>query len=139
VADPKVEAMRHVSIFEGLGNRELEAIARLFDEVDIPAERVLIREGDTGHEMFVVSSGRFAIERGGEQIAENGPGSVIGELALLSEGPRTATVRAMESSRILVAGHREFHALMEDYPTIREHLLECLAQRLREVDAEKVH
>ena len=78
-----------------------------------------MRQGETGAEMFIVATGSVRIERNGRHVRDAGPGTAIGEMALLSEGPRTATVTAAEPTRILLAAHREFHQLMEQHPTIR--------------------
>ena len=137
--DSKVDLIASVSLFEGLGRRELEEIAKLVDEVDIPAGKVLMRQGERGSEMFIVAKGRFSIERNGQHLRDVGPGTSIGEIALLSEGLRTATVTAAEPSRILLAGHREFHTLMDAHPTIRMHILEGLATKVRFLDESGVH
>lgn len=137
--DPKIEILKSIPLFSGLAGGELERIARLLDEVDVPAGKVLMRQGELGAEMFIVVSGRFTIERDGRTIAERGPGDSLGEMALLSEGPRTATVTAAEPGRLFVVGHREFHSLMDGSPTIRLHVLDVLARRLRTLDPEAVH
>jgi CRP-like cAMP-binding protein len=137
--DPKVDLIASVSLFKGLGRRELEQIAQLMDEVDVPAGKVLMRQGEHGEEMFVIASGRVAVERDGKVIAERGPGDAIGEISLLSKGPRTATITVLEPTRILLAGHREFNALMDDHPTIRVGILAGLADKIRAIDAASVH
>lgn len=137
--DPKVDLIASVPLFAGCGRAELEKIAQLVDEVDVPAGQVLMRQGDPGREMFVIVSGKVAIERDGRVIDERGPGAAIGEMSLLSEGSRTATVRVLEPSRVLVAAHREFHALMDDHPTIRLRVLEGLANKIRVLDEASVH
>ena len=137
--DPKVELLKAIPLFSGLGGRELDRIAQLMDEVDVASGTVLMRQGQQGHEMFIVVSGRFSIERDGHPIAECGPGDSLGEMALLSEGPRTATVTAVEPARLLVVGHREFHGLMAVSPEIRTHILETLVTRLRTLDSDAVH
>jgi len=137
--DPKVDLIASVSLFKGLGRRELGHNAQLVDEIEVPAGKVLMRQGETGDEMFIVATGRFTIERNGQFVRDIGPGGVIGEMALVSEGPRTATVIAAEPSRILLAGHREFHTLMEQHPTIRMHILEGLATKIRFLDESGVH
>ena len=136
--DPKVDLLKSIPIFAGLGRRELEQIARLVDEVDVPAGRVLMRQGETGSEMFIVVSGSFTIDRNGNVIRECGAGVALGEMAILSEGPRTATVTANEPGRLLVVGHREFHALLDVAPEISKHLLETLARRIRAIDEDVV-
>jgi CRP/FNR family transcriptional regulator len=139
VSDAKVDLIRSVPMFAKLGRAELEQIAALVDEIDVPAGRVLMRQGENGQEMFLVVSGRFRIERNGETIAERGPGSALGEISLISEGPRTATVTAEEPSQVLVAARREFHTLMDGHPQIRAQILEGLADKIRRIDAAGVH
>ena len=137
--DPKVDLIASVPLFKGLGGKELEQIAQLVDEVDIPAGKVLMRQGETGAEMFVIATGSFRVERNGRFIRDVGPGITIGEMALLSEGPRTATITANEPSRILLAAHREFHQLMEEHPAIRLKILEGLAAKIRMLDEAGAH
>jgi CRP-like cAMP-binding protein len=136
--DPKVDLLKSIPLFEGLGERELEQIARLVDEVDVPAGRVLMRQGQPGSEMFIVVSGSFTIDRNGNVIRECGAGAALGELAILSEGPRSATVTANEPGRLLAVGHREFHALLDVAPEIARHLLVNLARQLRALDEDAV-
>lgn len=136
--DPKVDLLRSIPLFEGLGERELEQIARLVDEVDVPARRVLMRQGEPGSEMFIVVDGGFTIDRDGHVMRECSAGAALGELAILSEGPRSATVTANEPSRVLVVGHREFHALLDVAPAIARHLLVNLARQIRALDEDAV-
>ena len=137
--DPKVELISSVPIFSRLGRREIEQVAMLLDEVDVPAGKVLMRQGELGSEMFIVASGRFRIDRNGTTIAERGPGAALGEISMIAEGARTATVTAEEPSRVLVAGHREFHRLMDEHPTIKMQILEGLAVKIRTIDEAGVH
>jgi CRP-like cAMP-binding protein len=137
--DPKLDLIRSVSLFKGLGRRELEQVGQLMDEVALPAGKTLMTQGDNGEEMFVIVSGRVGIERDGARVAEAGPGSVIGELALLSKAPRTATITTLEPTRVLVAGHREFHALMDDHPAVRLGVLGGVADRIRTLDQTAIH
>ncbi|MEW5990334.1 MAG: cyclic nucleotide-binding domain-containing protein [Chloroflexota bacterium] len=136
--DPKLRLLRSIPLFEGLSERQLEQIARMVDEVDVPAGKVLMRQGEPGNEMFIVVSGSFTIDRDGNVIRECSAGAALGEMALLSEGLRTATVTANGPGRLLVAGHREFHALLDVAPEIARHLLVNLARQLRALDAEAV-
>jgi len=137
--DPKIELLKSIPLFSGLAGRELERIAQLMDEVDVPAGKVLMRQGELGAEMFIVLTGRFGIERDGRSVGERGRGDTLGEISLLSEGPRTATVTALESSRLFVLGHRAFHSLMDVSPAIRLHMLDVVTRRLRSLDLEAVH
>ncbi len=111
----------------------------LVDEIDVPAGKVLMREGDAGREFFVLVDGAIAIERRGTLIRTIEPGDFFGEIALLAEGPRTATATADSASTLLVLGHREFHSLMDRYPAIRTSVLEALAKRIRDLEPEAAH
>jgi CRP-like cAMP-binding protein len=139
VADEKIDRLRSVSLFSALRDRELKQIATLADEVDLPEGKVLIRQGEWGAEMFVLISGEAIVDRDGVEVARAGPGTVIGEIALLSEGPRTATVTLTEPSRLFVLAHREFHALMDSVPEVRTCVLDELARRLRRLEEDKAH
>ena len=132
--DSKVDLIASVPLFQGLSRAELAEVAKLTDEVDVPAGHVLMRQGDLGRQMFVVARGRVAVERNGAQINELGPGGAAGEMALISEGPRNATVTTMEASVLLVVDHRGFHSLMDVSPTIRLRIFEGLANKIRSLD-----
>jgi CRP/FNR family cyclic AMP-dependent transcriptional regulator len=137
--DPKVDLLASVSLFNGLGRRELEELAQLVDEIDVPSGRILMRQGDRGDEMFVVVSGELDIDRDGRLINHMGPGAAVGEMSLLSEGPRTATVTTVGPTRLLVLAHREFHSLMDDHPAVRMRVLEGLADKVRGLDLGTAH
>ena len=137
--DEKIELLRTVPLFAGLGNRELERISTLADIIDLPAERTIMSQGERGAEMFVLVEGNARVERDGESLGDRGAGEVLGEIALLDGGPRTATVTLTEPSRLLVLARREFHALMDEFPNVRLHVLETVASRLRSLDHEGLH
>ena len=132
--DSKVDLIASVPLFEGLSRSELAEIAKLMDEIDVAAGTVLMKQGDLGRQMFVVARGRVAVERNGSKINELGPGGAAGEMALIAEAPRNATVTAMEPSLLLVADHRGFHSLMDVSPTIRIRIFEGLANKIRSLD-----
>lgn len=138
-ADGKIEALRSVSLFSDLRQRDLEQVAQLADEVDLPAGHVLMREGENGSQMFIISSGEARVEHGGRQIAVLGPGAVLGEMALVAEGPRVATATLTTPAHLFVLAHREFHSLMETHPSVRDCVLNEVARRLRELEPEKAH
>jgi CRP-like cAMP-binding protein len=137
--DSKADLIASVSLFEGLTRAELAEVAKIMDEVDVPAGHVLMTQGDTGRQMFVVMRGRVAVERNGQRINELGPGGAAGEMALISEAPRNATVTTMEPTHLLVADHRGFHSLMDVSPTIRMRIFEGLANKIRSLDPGAAH
>jgi CRP/FNR family transcriptional regulator, cyclic AMP receptor protein len=137
--DEKIDLLRTVPLFSGMRDRELERVAALADIVDLPADRRIMTQGDRGAEMFVMVSGSARIERDGESLGERGAGEVLGEIALLDGGPRTATVTLTEPSRMLVLARREFRELMDEFPEVRLHVLEAAALRLRALDHTGIH
>ncbi len=128
--DAKLQSLALVPLFTGLGTRELRRVGQLTDIIDLPAGRVLMRQGEWGREMMVLLEGRLKVERDGQVVDEVGPGGVVGEMALLAEGPRNATVTLLTEARLLVVGNREFHALMDEIPSVRSQVYEGLARRL---------
>jgi CRP/FNR family transcriptional regulator, cyclic AMP receptor protein len=137
--DEKLDPLRSVPLFSALGDRELERVSALTDVVDLPADRSLMTQGEHGWEMFIVVSGSARIERDGAALGERGPGEVLGEIALLDGGPRTATVTLAQPSRLLVLARREFQTLLDEFPEIRLQVLEAVARRLRALDPDAVH
>lgn len=137
--DPKIDMLKSIPLFAACGPRDLERVAKLVDEVDLPDGKVLMREGDTGNEMFLIASGNARVERGGQVVGEYGPGSILGEMALVSEAPRNATVTAAGPVRALVVGHREFHSLLDDRPKLRMKVFEGLARKVRQLEDSAVH
>jgi CRP/FNR family transcriptional regulator, cyclic AMP receptor protein len=132
--DEKLDLLARVPLFARMGKREFERLGQLTDEVEMGLDRVLAERGETGHEFFIVLDGRLTVLDGRRPIATLGPGDFFGEIALLDGRPRTATVRAEGITRLLVIGHREFHALMNEFPSVRTAVLEAVAQRLRDAE-----
>jgi cAMP-dependent protein kinase regulator len=137
--DYKLELLRKVPLFQGLSRKDLELTERLTDEIDVPAGKVLIKEGDFGHEFFIVVEGSLRVERDGQLLRKLGPGDFAGEIALIDGGTRTATVIADEPSRLLVLGHREFFSLLAQQPDIQIQVLQALAHRVRVSEPAGVH
>lgn len=123
-----------IPLFAGCSTRDLDRLARATDEVTLSAGTTLTRQGDIGREAFVVLSGTAEVRRDGATVAELGPGSVIGELALLDGGPRTATVVATTDVEVIVLSRPAFNAVLDEIPTLAHQLLVTLAHRLRAAD-----
>jgi len=138
-ADEKLELLKRTPLLAGLGRKDLEEVGRLADEVDLKADHVLMREGDVGREFFVIVEGQVRIDKGGRSIRTMGPGEFVGDIALVTERPRTATATTETPCRLLVLGHREFHQLMDQFPSIRLSVLESMAMRLRDLEPDVVH
>ncbi len=121
-------------MFAHLSKKDLQQVAQATMEVSAPDGRVLVREGVPGHECFIIVEGQAKVERNGEQVATLGPGDVVGELAPLTGGARTATVTAEGPLEVLVIGQREFAALLDEIPSFANRILHELAQRYVELD-----
>src|SRR5947207_13503341 len=100
--DQKLELLARVPLFGDIRGRDLQEIGMLADEVDVPAGQVLMRQGDRAGEFFIVVDGSLVVEQDGRRIATLGPGDFAGEIGLVDEGPRTATVTADTPARLLV-------------------------------------
>ena len=129
--DHKTELLQRVPLFARFGRNELEQVSRLVDEIDVPAGQELLSQGAFAQEFFVISDGSVRVERDGKVIRSLGPGDFLGEIALLDGGKRTASATAEVPSRLLVLGHREFHSLLDKFPSVRTAVLEGLAARVR--------
>jgi protein phosphatase len=132
--DAKLDLLRQIPLFNGLDGRRIERIGQLADEVEVPDGRVLMRQGENGSEMMVIVRGQVGVERDGHRLNTLGPGDFFGEIALVEEGPRTATVTAEGPTSVLVVGHREFHALMDEFSDVSDHIMRVLAHRIRRLD-----
>jgi CRP/FNR family transcriptional regulator, cyclic AMP receptor protein len=137
--DYKLDLLRRVPLFQGLSKSDLQLVERLTDEIDVPAGKVLIKEGASGHEFFIVVEGTLRVERDGQLIRKLGPGDFAGEIALIDGGLRTATVIADTPARLLVVGHREFFSLLGQYPDIQIQVLQALARRVRVSEPSGLH
>ena len=127
---PVTEGLAHVPLFEGLTEKELGLVARLSTPVTVPAGQVLAEQGSAGAEFFVVLAGEVDVVRQGELIATRGPGSHLGEIALLAARPRTATLVASTPLQTRVASQREFSSLLAAVPMVAERLQASMAERL---------
>lgn len=129
-----LDHLASVSLFSACSKKELQAVARASDEVDLPAGRTLCEQGSIGREAFVIVEGTAEVRRNKKKVTTLGPGTCVGELALLDHGPRTATVVADSDLKVLVIGAREFAAIVDEVPPIAHKLLKSLAARIRDLD-----
>jgi CRP/FNR family cyclic AMP-dependent transcriptional regulator len=128
--DAKVEFISRVPLFERCSKRELAAIAALADQVELPEGRMLAREGEFGQEFFVLTDGAAEVRRGGRLLATLGAGDFFGEIALVSNVARTATVKTVSPVRALVVTSRDFWSLLDESPRIQRKILEAAGDRL---------
>jgi CRP/FNR family transcriptional regulator, cyclic AMP receptor protein len=126
----KIELLKRVPLFERCSRRELGQIAMLADELDLPIARDLTREGAGGFEFIILVEGEADVVRGVRVVNELGPGDFVGEIALVSGKPRTATVRTRGPARVLVVTASGFRTLMHDVPSIKDKVLAAVTARI---------
>jgi CRP-like cAMP-binding protein len=137
-ADRKLEHLAQVGMFSSLNKKELAMVARASDVVSVAPGTEIVREGDFGHEFYLLLQGTATVRRAGRKVAQLGEGDYFGELALLDRGPRSATVVSDGDCEILVIGQREFVGVLDQVPAVARKLLASMAARLREADRKAV-
>jgi CRP-like cAMP-binding protein len=128
--DGKQRLIASVPLFTGLSRKEISEVSTLADEIDFKAGKILIREGEPGREFFILVDGATAVTRGGKQIATGKPGDFFGEISLLCDSPRVATVTTTEPSVALVITDRAFKNLVKKSPQIALKVLQTAGERL---------
>jgi CRP-like cAMP-binding protein len=134
VAGAPVEVLQRVRLFADLDRREVEEIAREFKPRSFPQGEVIIREGTGGAAFYVIESGEVTVTIGGDFRATLGPGDYFGEIALLDEGARIATVTATTDLTTYGLTLWEFKPLVEQNGVVAWKLLQTLARELRQVE-----
>jgi len=129
-----LDSISKVPLFSGCTKKELEKVARAGDEITMTAGTLIVDQGQTGREAFIVLDGEIMIKRNNRRVAVLGPGSVVGELSLLDHGPRTATAICETDCLLLVIEQRRFLGVLDDVPSISHKLLGALASRIRDLD-----
>jgi CRP/FNR family transcriptional regulator, cyclic AMP receptor protein len=128
--DTKLELLRKVPLFAQCSRKELEEIGKIADEIDFPAGKVLTHEGNPGREFFVLLDGTAEVTKGKRKVRQLSGGDFFGEIALVSDVPRTATVTTASPARALVITDRSFKRLLERSPSIQLKVLRALAERI---------
>lgn len=133
--DRKIELLKKVSLFAPCGDKELRKIASLVDAVDVPEGKVLTKEGGPGHEFFVIAEGKAKVTLRGKKLAGDlGEGAFFGEMSLLDQGPRSATITALTPMHLYVLDSRSFSRFLDEAPTVSRKIMRGLAERLRKTD-----
>ena len=125
------EVVHQIPLFAGLTDEQVEEVAQLFKERHIPAGEVVIREGSGGAAFFLIHSGEAIVTARGDERARLGPGDSFGELAMIDQGARSATVTAATDLVCWGVTYWEFRPLVESNGAIAWNLLQTLAKRIR--------
>ena len=126
----KTELIKRVPLFSKLSAAGLREVASVADEIDLPEGKTLTKEGERGREFFVLLEGSADVRQKGARIATLGQGDFLGEIALVTKLPRTATVTTTSPVRALVITDRDFAGLLKRSPQIGQGVLEALGERL---------
>jgi CRP-like cAMP-binding protein len=133
--DAYIEHLAHVPLFSACSRDELRKLAKRTTDIPVAENHVLVKEGDRGLEFFAIVSGRAKVTRRGRKVGELGPGDFFGELALLIDADRNATVTALTPMEAIVLSRREFEAALIEAPHMARKLMAGMARRLAEFDA----
>jgi CRP-like cAMP-binding protein len=127
-----IELLSKTQLFAGVDAEGLGMIANRIRELDVPADRVIARQGEIGTGFFVIADGMVRVVRDGETLAELGPGDFFGELSVLDGKPRNAQVVSTEPTVCLALASWDFEAVVAEQPSVALAILRELAGRLRE-------
>lgn len=125
----KADRLRKIPLFEGLSEHHYDRLERWTDEIDVPANKHLVNEGAYPHEFMVIEAGSAEVTHEDRHLADLGPGDFFGEIALLLDVPRTATVVASSDITLVVMHERDFRAMEEEIPTVRNRINAIMEER----------
>lgn len=131
--DAKVAALKRSPLFAGLSNRELEELAQISEDMEVDAGTVLARQGEAGREFFVVLEGEVDVTRDGRTLTPQGGVDFFGELALVADMPRTATLTARTPLRFFVLTSQGFRSMLAHNPDVELKVLRSMVKRLAEM------
>jgi CRP/FNR family cyclic AMP-dependent transcriptional regulator len=124
------ETMARIPIFSECSKKELREISKLLTSIKVKPGEVLAEQGKPGHHFVVIEHGRATVRRDGNDIGTLGPGDFFGELAMIADAPRTATVVADEEMLVWIVSHGEFSSLLRGSPPIAMNVLVSAVKRL---------
>jgi CRP-like cAMP-binding protein len=121
--------LRKLALFAELSDEERAQVAHRAEEVEVPVQKHLVDEGELGYEFFVIQEGRAEVRRGEDVIAELGPGDFFGEVALLEEHRRNASVVAAEPLRAIVMSRKDFTEMQAEIPSVAAKIRQAVEDR----------
>ena len=130
-----LEAMREVPLFHELDDAELEQVARLFKQRTFAPQETVTKEGSGGAAFYLIESGTATVTVGGQERSSLGPGDYFGEIALIDEGARSATITANEELVTYGLTFWDFRPLVQENAAICWKLLQFMVGRLRAAEA----
>jgi CRP-like cAMP-binding protein len=132
--DDKIARLEEVPLLEECSRKQLKAVAKITEVVEVPAETVLARQGEPGNEFYLIMDGSARVELSPRRRTRLKPGDYFGEMSLLDGEPRSATVIAETPMRLLVIKRRDFSTLLREAPELTQSILATLSRRLRQAE-----
>jgi CRP/FNR family transcriptional regulator, cyclic AMP receptor protein len=130
-AAQKASALGRVPLFAGITDESMARLAEVAGEQDFPTGTFIVRQGQVGTGLYTILSGQARVVRGSEELALLGPGDFFGELAVIDQQPRMASVQAETDTACLALASWDLLALLERDPALSLNLIKALAERLR--------
>jgi CRP/FNR family transcriptional regulator, cyclic AMP receptor protein len=127
--------LRAIPLFDGLGKKERRAVARQADEVEVEPGRQLVREGEFAYEFFAIEDGSAEVRRGDQLLAELGPGDFFGEMGLIGQVTRNASVVATSPMRVLVLTGSAFRHVERELPAVSKQIRKAIEERCHQLEA----
>jgi CRP/FNR family cyclic AMP-dependent transcriptional regulator len=134
--DTKVQALRRAPLFEDLSRKELVQLARASEDLEVAPGKCCVTRATWDTRFFVIVDGKVEVTRNGQRVAARGGGEFVGEIALLEETPRTATVTAKTPVRLFVLTRKDFRHLVNENPSVERKVLRALARRVVELSGD---
>ena len=131
-----VKALQTIPLFSGLPHSDLEGLAKKVTEAHHAQGSEIIKEGTSGSSVFLIVKGRCEVRRGNKRIRELEEGQFFGELSILDPAPRTASVRTVEPTVLLVLEGYDFRTALKNSRDMAQRLILALAERLRHMTDE---
>jgi CRP/FNR family cyclic AMP-dependent transcriptional regulator len=122
--------LKSVPLFSGLSDHDRQRVGLWTDEVEVPAGRELVGEGELAYEFFVIVDGTAEVTQGGKALGELGPNDFFGEIALLESDRRTATVTATSPLRAIVMFGPNFRHVEREMPELAQQIRSKIRERL---------
>jgi CRP/FNR family cyclic AMP-dependent transcriptional regulator len=126
--------LRRIPLFAGLGKKERRRVAQQADEVDLEPGRDLVREGEFAYEFFAIEEGTAEVRRGEQFLAELGPGDFFGEMGLIGNVTRNASVTATSPLTVMVLTGSAFRQIERDLPEVSKQIRKAIEERCRQLE-----
>ena len=130
--DDYIKYLAQVPTLSALSQKDLKKIASLTFDTQVEAGKVIVREGTPGEEFYLIAEGTVSVTLRDKELAKLTAGDFFGEMALVDQGPRAATITAETPVSLLVLGSREFATLIDSVPAVGKKILKGVAARLRQ-------